>query len=260
MIKGRNDAAWVRGFFLSILLLLLNACSDKENIATSEEVINVSKSSTKDPSLPTTPPFNQLILEKISIDYPYTADPSFTAFIRKLRARIDNKNMRAMFGELSPHFICQSSACQKGLPIAQQFEGIVLGLSETPWKNLLTIIDTKHYQQVNGHICGPASANFIGEGRENIVGNDWGYINAKNLRLRKQPSTRAKIITHLTYDAVRLLSTKKVKKQGLQWLEVETLTGQRGFVADKFFLMLNPPQICYQQVVGEWKISGFRSP
>ncbi len=258
--KGCHCAARISGFFICIVLLL-SACSDNENNTdTTQPPINSADNQQKNQQPLPKLPFNQLILDKISIDYPYTPDNSFTAFIRKLRARIDNKNMRGMLGELSTRFICQSSTCKKGLPINQQFENIVKSLGATPWDSLLTMVDTKHYQQINGHICGPASAQFTGEGRDQIAGKGWGYINATDVRLRKKPTTKSSIITHLTQDAVRLVSTKKIKKQGLQWIEVETLKGQRGYIAEKFFLMLTPPQICYQQIMGEWKISGFRAP
>lgn len=168
--------------------------------------------------------------------------------------------MRGMLGELSSRFICQSAICKKGLPIDQQFENIVNSFGATSWDSLLKMADTKHYQQINGHICGPASAQFTGEGRKQAVGVGWGYINAADVRLRKKPTTKSSVITHLTQDAVRLISTNKIEKQGLQWIEIETLKGQKGFIAEKFFLMLTPPQLCYQQVMGEWKISGFRSP
>jgi hypothetical protein len=256
--KGCHCAARISGFFIFIVLLL-SACSENNT-----DIAQLQTNSADDQQKNQQPlrklPFNQLVLDKISIDYPYAPDNSFTAFIRKLRARIDNKNMRGMLGELSSRFICQSSACKKGFPIDQQFENIVKGLGAAPWDSLLKMVDTKHYQQINGHICGPASAHFTGEGRDQAVGKGWGYINATDVRLRKKPTTKSSIITHLTQDAVRLISTKKVAKQGLLWIEVETLKGQKGFIAEKFFLMLTPPQICYQQVMGEWKISGFRSP
>jgi len=258
--KGYYRVAWISGFFMGILLL--SACSDEaEKVTTtaSSQVSSTARSANEQP-LDSNPPFNQLVLNKISIDYPYKPSNSFKAFIKKLRARIDNKNMRAMQGELSPRFICQSPICKQGLPIAQQFENIMANLEGSAWKSLLKMINTKHYQQVDGHICGPASANFTGEGRENVVGKGWGYVNGKDVRLRKKPSTRSSIVTHLTQDAVRLVSEEKIKKQGLNWMEVETLQGEKGFIADKFFLMLTPPQICYQQAVDEWKISGFRSP
>ena len=173
--KGSHCAAWIRGFFISSMLLL-SSCSDKENNATTQEAI-LSPSQINTPSEPQTntsknnipiskrPPFSQLILKKISIDYPYTPDASFTSYINKLRARIDNKNMRTMQGELSPHFICLGSACADGLPIAQQFESLVTGLGDRYWDSLLTMVKTKYYQQVNGHICGPARANFIGQSK-----------------------------------------------------------------------------------------------
>ncbi len=266
--KGRYYAAWISGFFMGSALLL-SACSDKEDNATPSEtsstpsqtnpsiVVNASEDNTP---LSKRPPFSQLILKKISIDYPYTPKPSFKAYINKLRARIDNKNMRTMQGELSPHFICLGSACTEGLPIAQQFESLVIDLGGKPWKHLLKLVKTKHYQQVNGHICGPARINFIGEGRDRVAGKSWGYINAKDVRLRKQANTKAGIVTHLSHDAVRLLSVRKANKRGRQWLEVETLKGQKGFIVEKYFLMLNPQQVCYQEIDGEWKISGFRSP
>ncbi len=266
--KGSYYAAWISGFFISFVLLI-SACSDKENKVISQDV-NLTQSQTPPPisiesqkesaPLSDRPPFSQLILKKISIDYPYNPDASFKAYINKLRARIDNKNMRTMQGELSPHFICLGSACTKGLPIAEQFESLVMGLGDKPWKQLLKIVDTKYYQQVNGHICGPARTNFIGEGREKVAGKSWGYINAKDLRLRKRPTTRSAIVTYLTHDAVKLLSKQKPRKKGKQWLEVETLQGQKGFIVEKYFLRLNPQQLCYQKVAGEWKISGFRSP
>ena len=258
--KGCHCAAWISGFLICIALLL-SACSDKENNTDSaQSQARLADNQQQDQQPLRKLPFKQLLLDKISIDYPYAPDNSFTAFIRKLRARIDNKNMRGMLGELSSRFICQSPICKQGLPINQQFENIVTSLGVAPWKRLLKIIDTKHYQQINGHICGPASAHFTDDGREQVVGKGWGYINATDVRLRKKPTTKSGIITHLTQDAVRLVSAKKVKQQGLQWIEVETLKGQKGFIAEKFFLMLTPPQICFQQIMGEWKISGFRSP
>ncbi|MCK5895898.1 MAG: SH3 domain-containing protein [Cocleimonas sp.] len=258
MKKGCYSAAWISGFFISITLLF-SACSDNETsvVQSPKETKDVT---TRHQPIPSKRPFTQLILDQISIDYPYEPDNSFTAFIRKLRARIDNKNMRAMLGELSPRFICQSPLCQKGLPIAQQFEGIFVGLGEHPWKKLLKLIDTKHYQQVDGHVCGPASANFIGSGGEQVAGKNWGYINGKEVRLRQKPSTKSRVVTHLSHDVVKLTSSKKIIKKGLRWIEVETLEGKKGFIAEKFFLILTPPQLCYQRVVDEWKISGFRSP
>ena len=256
--KGCHCAARISGFFICIVLLL-SACSENNTDTAQSQTNSADDQQKNQQSLPKLP-FNQLVLDKISIDYPYAPDNSFIAFISKLRARIDNKNMRGMLGELSSRFICQSSACKKGFPIDQQFENIVKGLGATPWDSLLAMVDTKHYQQINGHICGPASAHFTGEGRDQAVGKGWGYINATDVRLRKKPTTKSGIITHLTQDAVRLVSTKKIAKQGLQWIQVETLKGQKGFIAEKFFLMLTPPQICYQQAMGEWKISGFRAP
>jgi hypothetical protein len=253
-------AAWISGFFISTALLVVSACSDKENnTKTMQSQINSVDEQQKQQVSKKTP-FSQLVLNKILIDYPYTPEKKFIAFIRKLSARIDNRNMRGMLGELSSRFICQSPICKEGLPIEQQFDNIVKSLGTTPWETLLKIVDTKYYQQVNGHICGPASAQFTGDGRDQVLGKDWGYINATNVRLRKMPTTKSNIITHLSQDAVRLISAKKIKRQGLQWIKVETLKGQKGFIAEKFFLMLTPPQICYRQEMGEWKISGFRSP
>ena len=266
--KGSYYAAWISGFFIH-LVLLISACSDKENNINSQST-NLTQSQASSPvsiksfkkttALSDHPPFSQLILKKISIDYPYNPDASFKAYINKLRARIDNKNMRTMQGELSPHFICLGSACTKGLPIAEQFESLVMGLGDKPWRELLKIVNTKYYQQVNGHVCGPARINFIGEGREKVAGKSWGYINAKDLRLRKRPSTKSPIVTYLTHDAVRLLSKQQSRKKAKQWVEVETLQGQRGFIVEKYFLKLNPRQLCYQKIADEWKISGFRSP
>ncbi|MCK5810266.1 MAG: SH3 domain-containing protein [Cocleimonas sp.] len=258
--KGCHCAARICGFFVCVLLLLSACSSDESNLDNAPSQITPADTQQKNQPPLKKQPFNQLILNKISIDYPYTPDNSFTAFIRKLRARIDNKNMRGMLGELSSRFICQSAICKKGLPIDQQFENIVNSFGATSWDSLLKMADTKHYQQINGHICGPASAQFTGEGRKQAVGVGWGYINAADVRLRKKPTTKSSVITHLTQDAVRLISTNKIEKQGLQWIEIETLKGQKGFIAEKFFLMLTPPQLCYQQVMGEWKISGFRSP
>ncbi len=267
--KGRYYAAWISGFFIASALLLSACSSDKEDNATLAEtsstqpqtnpaiIVNASENT---PPLSERPPFSQLILKKISIDYPYTPEPSFKAYINKLRARIDNKNMRTMQGELSPNFICLGPACTEGLPIAQQFESLVKNLGDKPWQRLLKLVKTKHYQQVNGHICGPARINFIGEGRDRVAGKSWGYINAKDVRLRKQANIKARIITHLSHDAVRLLSVSKVDKRGRQWIKVETLKGEKGFIVEKYFLMLNPQQVCYQKIEGEWKISGFRSP
>lgn len=259
--KRYYHAAWISGFFMGVVLLL-SACSEDQKEITNKtsSQVEATAASTNHQPLDSNPPFNQLVLNKISIDYPYKPSNSFNAFIKKLRARIDNKNMRAMQGELSSRFICQSPLCKQGLPIAQQFENIMANLEGDGWKSLLKMIDTKHYQQVNGHICGPAGANFTGDGREQVVGKGWGYVNGKDVRLRKNPSTRSAIVTHLTQDAVRLVSAEKIKKQGLNWMEVETLQGKKGFIADKFFLMLTPPQICYQQGIDQWKISGFRSP
>ncbi len=267
--KGRYCAAWISGFFIGSALLLSACSSDKEDNTTPSKanssqsqvdpaiVINTSENP---PPLSKRPPFSQLILKKISIDYPYTPEPSFKAYINKLRARIDNKNMHTMKSELSPHFICLGPACTAGLPIAQQFESLVKNLGNKPWQRLLKLVKTKYYQQVNGHICGPARINFIGEGRNRVAGKSWGYINAKDVRLRKQANTKATIITHLSHDAVKLLSVAKTDKRGRQWIKVETLKGQKGFVVEKYFLMLTPQQVCYQQINGEWKISGFRSP
>ncbi|MCK5812674.1 MAG: hypothetical protein KAH03_00380 [Cocleimonas sp.] len=264
--KERHCAAWIRGFFISFALLL-SSCSGKDNPATTQEstpslpqASQASQASEDSKQRSKRPPFSQLILKKISIDYPYTPERRFISYINKLRARIDNKNMRTMQGELSPHFICLGPACTEGLPIAQQFESLVTGLGDEYWKSLLKIVKTKHYQQVNGHICGPARANYIGENQDQVVGKNWGYINGKNVRLRKHANTKASIVSHLSHNAVKLLSTQKSKKRGRQWLEVETLKGQRGFIVKKYFLMLNPQQICYQEIAGEWKISGFRSP
>lgn len=264
--KGSHRAAWIRGLFISSTLLL-TACSDKENNTTIQQEIssafhtNQAKNTSENNTQVTKrPPFSQLILKKISIDYPYTLEPSFISYINKLRARIDNKNMRTMQGELSPHFICLGPACTEGLPIAQQFESLVTGLGDKYWGDLLKMVKTKYYQRVNGHICGPARANFIGEGKNQVEGKNWGYINGKDVRLRKQPNTKARIVDHLTHDAVKLLSKPKSKKKMRQWLEVETLKGNKGFIVKKYFLMLNPQQICYQEIADEWKISGFRSP
>ncbi|MCK5917075.1 MAG: SH3 domain-containing protein [Cocleimonas sp.] len=256
--KGCHCAAWISGFFICIVLLL-SACSDNEDNTNTIQLNTNSENKKNQQPLPKLP-FSQLILDKISISSPYIPDNSFTAFIRKLRARIDNQNMRGMLGELSSRFTCQSPICKKGLPINQQFENIMANISTTPWKTLLKMVNTKHFQKVNEDICGPANAQFTGDGQDQVVGKGWGYINAKDVRLRKKPTTQSAVITHLTQDAVRLVSTEIVKKQGLQWIEVETLKGERGFIAEKFFLMLSPPQICYQQIMGEWKISSFRSP
>jgi hypothetical protein len=264
--KESHCATWICGFFISSTLLL-SACSDKENNATTQEAIpslpqtnQAEKNSKNNTQATKRPPFSQLILKKISIDYPYTPEASFISYINKLRARIDNKNMRTMQGELSPYFICLGPSCTKGLPIAQQFKSLVTGLGDNYWDNLLKIVKTKYYQQVNGHICGPARANFIGEGRNQVAGKNWGYINGKNVRLRKHPNTKARIVEHLTHDAVKLLSIPESKKKGQQWLEIETLKGKKGFIVKKYFLMLNPQQICYQKITEGWKISGFRSP
>ena len=261
--NGRHSAAWISGFFISFTILL-SACSEDENKIATQQKTNtfiqlppVDVIQRGEPK-PLRPPFSQLILNKVSIDYPYTPTKDFNHFIKKIRTYAHKKNSKALQNTLSPQFHCQGLACQVGSPIAEQFRTIVTGLGKQPWTHLEKIIDTQYYQQINGNICGPANFIFNGKGQDKTATKGWGYINGKNVRLRKQANTRATVITHISHHAVKQLSPINQTKQGIQWVEVETIKGQKGFVAEKYFSPLKSKQMCYQQMMGEWKISGFR--
>ena len=260
--SGCHSAAWIRGFFI-VFLIFLSACSDDEKQSATQQANTFSQNSSvniiqrSEPKLQR-PPFSQLILDKISIDYPYTPTRDFKDFIKKIRGYAQRKNIRALQNSLSPLFHCQGLSCKEGAPIAEQFETIITSLEKQPWKQLVKIIDTKYYQQINGGICGPANFIFNGDGQDKTTTKGWGYINGKSVRLRKKASIRAPIVTHISHNAVRQLSPINRAKKGMTWVEVETLKGQKGFVAEKYFLPLKSKQMCYQQMLGEWKISGFR--
>lgn len=262
--SGCHSAARIRGFFI-IFTIFLSACSDDDKTVTSQQAMNaftqtppvnvIQRSIAK----PQRPPFSQLIINnKISIDYPYTPTTDFKNFTRLISLYAHRKNSRALKNVLSPQFHCQGLICKEGAPIAEQFEIIISRLGKQPWKYLEKIIDTKYYQQINGSICGPANFIFNGSGQDKTATKGWGYVNGKNVRLRKQASTRATVITHISHSAVKQLSPIQRTKHKIQWVEVETLKGKKGFIAEKYFLALKSKQLCYQQMGGEWKISAFR--
>ena len=256
---GCHRAAWIRGVFF-VSLLVLSACSDKDEqtsiVAVEQPTIEAIPPQKHQPQVER-PPFSQLIIDKLAIDYPYTPTKEFTAFIKKLSARIDNQNIRALKSDLAPVFSCQGASCEAGLPISEQFHSVVASLGSKPWEQLKEIVDTKYYQQIDGQICGPARATLI-SGAENMSQANWGYITGKKVRLRKQPSTKASIIGHLTHEAVKQTTARTITKNGIHWLEVETALGKKGFVSSKYFHQLKSKQMCYQELAGEWKISGFR--
>lgn len=256
---GCHCAAWIRGIFF-VSLLTLSACSEKDETAKvaaveqppfNAQVVDEIKPFAK------RPPFSQLVIDKITIDYPYTPTNDFKAFIKKLSTRIDNENIKALKAELAPVFNCKGLACESGLPISEHFHSIVASLGKNPWPKLKNIVDTKYYQLISGGVCGPARATF-NDGRDSQSQGNWGYITGKKVRLRQQPSTKSTIVTHLSHEAVQQSSTRSISKGGIHWLKIETATGKKGFVAAKYFQLMNPKQICYQDVAGEWKISGFR--
>ncbi|HIO92122.1 MAG TPA: SH3 domain-containing protein [Leucothrix mucor] len=262
--SGCHSAAWIRGFFIS-LVVLLSACSDDDKQVTAQQQTNISNQTIpadtiqrREPS-GQRPPFSQLVLNKISIDYPFSPNKDFTAFIKRISKQADNKNIKGLQNNLSPQFNCQGLSCQEGSPIAEQFENIVTSLSKQPWKDLTNIIDAKYYQQINGSVCGPANFVFNGDKQDQTTSKGWGYINGKNVRLRKQASTKAAIVTHISHSAAKQVSPNISIKNGLKWVEVQTLKGQHGFVAAKYFLPLKSKQLCYQQISGKWMISGFRA-
>ena len=261
--NGCHSAAWISGFFISSAIFL-SACSDDENKPATPQQTNTFTQTfptnviQRSETTPQRPPFSQLILNKVSIDYPYTPTKDFKKFIKQISVYAHRKNIKALQNTLSPQFHCQGLTCKDGSPIAEQFKTIVTSLGKKPWKHLAKIIDTQYYQQINGSICGPANFIFNGNKQDKTATKGWGYINGKDVRLRKQASTRATVITHISHNAARQLSPINRTKQKIQWVEVETLKGQRGFVAEKYFLPLKSKQLCYQQMMGEWKISGFR--
>lgn len=262
---GCHYAAWIRGSFILLLFVFFSACSDEQDpvvaqknalLTTTNNQLLAQISAT--PSKNKKRPFSQLLLDNMAVDYPYTPDDSFRAFIRKLSVRIDNKNSKALSSELSPRFSCQSSSCEEGLPITEQFLHLIKSLGQQRWKHLLGLIQTDYYQYVDDHICGPAKIIFRGDKAGRLEEKNWAYVKGKNVRLRQRANKKSKIVAHLSYDAVKLLSPNIIKRQGIPWVEVETLTEQEGFISKQYLLTLSPQQVCYQEMEGEWKISAFR--
>ncbi len=267
--SGCQPAAWIRGILIFISsILFLSACSDDDQaVAPQTQQLDRQSSQGLNSNViqraeikKQHPPFSQLILGNISIDYPYSPSRDFKLFIKKISRQASLKNFLALQNNVSPLFNCTGKSCKEGYPIAEQFIAIIASLGKHPEKALKNMIDTKYYQQINGNICGPANFVFNGAEQDRTSSQGWGYINGKSVRLRKKASVRSGIITHLSHTPARQISAIMPIKKGMQWVNIETLKGQKGFVAKKYFLPLKSKQMCYQKIAGEWKISAFRDP
>lgn len=76
-------------------------------------------------------------------------------------------------------------------------------------------------------------------------------ITGNHVNLRSRPSVNSKVVGQLDYDIVKRVN------DGVEWTEVETLAGRRGFVANDFVYSPIGYRLGLAQKDGRWQIQFF---
>lgn len=90
---------------------------------------------------------------------------------------------------------------------------------------------------------------------------DYSAIFGNNVNLREAADLRAKVVTRLSYNVVKVDFENSVKEnsedEGYSWLKVETLGGKRGFVKSEFVRSPIDYRAGFEKKKGRWKMTAF---
>ena len=92
---------------------------------------------------------------------------------------------------------------------------------------------------------------------------DYEMITGSRVNLRSRPEAASELVARLSYNLVKVVYEKSVKKKGNEndytWLFVETFGGKKGFVAAEYVRSPIAWRAIFKKIGGKWKMTAFVS-
>jgi len=185
-------------------------------------------------------------------------NPSFADFRDKLLTAVKNHDTEFVLSVLDRNII-NGSDTEPGIKEFRtqwqldQREGKL-------WETLLTILTMGgSFRAIEGNqeFCAP----YVTSKWPTIVSQlpagadplDYQVIIAKDVAMKAEPNSTAATLGTLTYDVVKVNSlapTPEIKS--LCWMRITTLTGQEGYVPDKYIRSATDYHACFKRVGSKW--------
>jgi hypothetical protein len=186
-------------------------------------------------------------------------DASFASFREKLTEAVKERDVKYLIGVLDPK-ITNSFGGNGGVEGFKKMWKISSPKSEL-WDELLIVLTNGGSfigEGKNSQFCAPYSFTKF---PEDLDAFEHQMIFGNNLSLRAEPDLKAKTVTQLSYNVVKVDYKNSVadknKAGKYAWLKVETLGGKKGFVSAKFVRSPIDYRACFEKKNGKWKMTVF---
>lgn len=184
-------------------------------------------------------------------------DPSFHAFRKKLMKAVKNRDTTFILSILDENII-NSFGGNDGIEgFKEQWKPD--SPDSTLWETLYTVLSMGGSFAVFENqktFCAPyvfSTWDRVG----NFDAFEYYAVTGKNVKLRKEPGITSHVLLLLSYDIVKQTNDKSAKKDGHTWLQVETLSGKKGYVSDKFVRSPIDYRACFKKVKNNWRMTNF---
>lgn len=121
------------------------------------------------------------------------------------------------------------------------------------WETLTTILSMGGSFRMNSgrrEFCAPyvtsqwpSVVNQLPKGADPL---DYQVITGKNVAFRSEPNLTAPVLKSLSYDIV------KVQSASSAWLKITTLSGEQGYVLNKYIRSPTDYQACFRKISERW--------
>lgn len=185
-------------------------------------------------------------------------DPSFADFRDKLLTATRNHDVEFVLGVLDRNII-NGSDTERGIKEFKnqwridQREGKL-------WETLSTILGmggSFRVSEGNKEFCAPyvtskwpTVVSQLPQGADPL---DYQAIIDKDVAMRVEPDSRAATVTTLSYDVVKVNSlAPRSEIKNSSWLKITTLSGQEGYVPDKYVRSETDYHACFKRFGSMW--------
>jgi hypothetical protein len=182
--------------------------------------------------------------------------PSFLAFRKKLIAAAERKDSKFLLSIVDPN-IKNGFGGQDGLANFKR-EWKITSKNSRFWKEFLPVIKNGGSFSNNGRSF--MAPYTFSSWPDDIDGFDYHVIFGNNVNLRKSPDLKGEVNAQLSYNVVKV-EYKTLPKSGKSehpgWLQVKTLGGLSGYVAEEFVRSHIDYRAGFSKKRGVWKMDFF---
>lgn len=186
-------------------------------------------------------------------------DRSFKVFRDKLLAAASKKDKAFVLSILDPK-IQLSFGGDSGLKDFKEMWKIDQPNSKF-WDELTTILKLGGaFQTIEGR-KEFAAPYITSSWPDKLDSFEYAAVIGKNVRLRAEPGVNSPVVTSLTYDIVKFITTEPptaaVQKDGFDWIKVATSDGKQGYVAKTYLRSPVDYRAYFRKVNGSWRMVVF---